>query len=61
MTQLVTSLDPQWRSFQTGYVNTAPDTTNALAAWAAATGGEYRFLSRYETTTRPICPGTRGC
>jgi hypothetical protein len=61
MTQLVTSLDSEWGSFQTGYVNTAPDTTNALAAWAAATGGEYRFLSRYETTTRPICPGTRGC
>jgi hypothetical protein len=61
MTQLVTSLDPQWGSFQTGYVNTAPDTTNALAAWAASTGGEYTFLSRYETTTPPICPGTRGC
>ena len=45
--------DSQWSSFQMTYP-TPPDTASALAAWSAASGGQFQYLSGYTKTTPPI-------
>jgi hypothetical protein len=53
----IVKLDSQWSSFQMTYP-TAPDTAEALSAWAAASGGRFKYLKDYTTTTPPIAPSS---
>jgi hypothetical protein len=47
--------DSQWSSFQMTYP-TAPHTAEALSDWAAASGGRFKYLKGYTTSTPPIVP-----
>ena len=57
MNNIVQNQNSQWSSFQTDYP-TASDTINALAAWSAASGGQFQYLENYTNTTTPIVPSS---